>query len=151
MYTYWPETHPLLFSTLVLAVSALLALAVHQCIYLLRGRKAEHQQAPVWSLLAKHLKGPTRVILPLLAIVFVLQFVPVPENWRGVMQHIAELAVIAAIGWGLTGLARLITGLGVIPTVFTGAAMRVRSKTSPCGACTPKCRLSSASSLCSSA
>ena len=111
MYTYWPETHPLLFSTLVLAVSALLALAVHQCIYLLRGRKAEHQQAPVWSLLAKHLKGPTRVILPLLAIVFVLQFVPVPENWRGVMQHIAELAVIAAIGWGLTGLARLITGL----------------------------------------
>jgi small-conductance mechanosensitive channel len=109
MYIYWPEAHPLLFSSFVLAGAALLALIVHQIIYFSRGKTSERKRAPLGSLLAKHLKGPTRIILPLLAIVFVLQFVPLPENWRAVLQHVTELAVIAAIGWGFAGLARFIT------------------------------------------
>jgi small-conductance mechanosensitive channel len=111
MYTYWPEAHPLLFSAALLAGAALLALIIHQCIYFFRGKESERKSAPVWALLAKHLKGPTRVILPLVAIIFVLQFVPVPENWRVLLQRIVELAVIAAIGWGFIGLARFITGI----------------------------------------
>lgn len=109
MYTYWGEVHPLLFSCLVLAGAALLALIVHQCIYFFRDRSLERKGAPVWSVLAKHLKGPTRFILPLLAVMFVLQVVPLPENWRAALQHIVELAVIASIGWGFAGLTRFIT------------------------------------------
>jgi small-conductance mechanosensitive channel len=109
MYLYWPETHPLLFSCLVLAGAALVALLAHQIIYFARGKSEKQRRAPLWSLLAKHLKGPTRVILPLLAVGFVLQVVPLQEDWRAVLRHIVELAVIGAVGWGFASLTRFIT------------------------------------------
>jgi small-conductance mechanosensitive channel len=111
MYFNWPELHPLLFSVLALTGAGVLALTVHQALYFLRGRKSVRTRAPFWSLLAKHLKGPTGAILPLLAIGFALQMVPISEGWRIALQHIVEVAVIAAIGWGFTGLARFITTL----------------------------------------
>jgi len=109
MHIYWGEAHPLLFSCLLLGGAALLALIFHQCVYFFRDKGAERKGAPLGSLLVKHLKGPTRFIFPLLAVVFVLQVVPLPENWRGALLHLVELAVMASIGWGFAGLARFIT------------------------------------------
>jgi small-conductance mechanosensitive channel len=112
MYTYWGEAHPWLFSGLILGGAALLALILHHTVYYFRSKSFDQKKrAQVGSLLAKHLKGPTRFILPLLAIVLVLQVVPLPENWRAAAQHIVQLGVIASIGWGFTSLAQFITEL----------------------------------------
>jgi small-conductance mechanosensitive channel len=112
MYTYWGEAHPWLFSGSLLVGAALLALIIHHGVYYFRGKSLEQKKrAHVGSLLAKHLKWPTRFILPLLAIVLVLQVVPLPENWRAFVQHIVQLGVIGSIGWGFASLAQFITEL----------------------------------------
>jgi hypothetical protein len=112
MYTYWGEAHPWLFSGLLLGGAVLLALITHHIIYYFRSKSFDQKKrAHVGGLVAKHLKGPTRFILPLLAIVLVLQVVPLPENWRAAVQHIVQLGVIGSIGWGFASLARFITEL----------------------------------------
>jgi small-conductance mechanosensitive channel len=98
-----------LFSSLILGGAAVLALVAHHSVYFLRKKSAPRKEAHLGSLLAKHLKGPTRIILPLLAVVFVLQVVPLPENWRAALQHLVELGVMGSIGWGFAGLAQVVT------------------------------------------
>jgi small-conductance mechanosensitive channel len=109
MHIYWGEAHPWLFSSLILGGAVVLALVAHHSVYFLRKKSSARKEAHLGSLLAKHLKGPTRIILPLLAVVFVLQVAPLPENWRAALQHLVELGVMGSIGWGFAGLAQVVT------------------------------------------
>lgn len=111
MHFYWVHVHPWLFSSFVLAGAVLLALVVHQIVYSIRGKHGTRKRASLGTLLAKYLKAPTRFILPLLALSFVLQIVPIPRDWRAILEHVVVLGVIAAVGWGFVGLAQVITEL----------------------------------------
>lgn len=122
MHFDWVHSHPWLFSSAVLGGTVLLALLVHQGVFSLRGKSAARKGAGLGRLLSKHLKSPTRFLLPLLALVFVLQIVPIPENWRSNLDHFVELGVIASIGWGFVGLVQLITEL--IDSRYGGDALQ---------------------------
>lgn len=122
MHYYWVDAHPWLFSGLVLGGTVLLALLVHHGVFSLRVKSAAGKGAALGNLLSKHLKRPTRFILPLVAGVLVLQAVPIPDTWRSNIDHIVELGVIASIGWGFVGLVQLITEL--IDSRYGGDALQ---------------------------
>jgi small-conductance mechanosensitive channel len=111
MHFYWIDAHRWLFSSLVVGGAVLLAMVIHQGVFSLRRKSGERKGVELGTLLSKHLKGPTRFMLPLLALVLVLQILPIPENWRSSLDHIVELGVIASIGWGFMGLVHVITEL----------------------------------------
>jgi small-conductance mechanosensitive channel len=81
------------------AGTVVIALVAHYLLFALAKRLARRQPGAFYSLLAQREERPSRVFLPLLALLPVLPWLPLPARILPAISHAAGLGLIAAIAW----------------------------------------------------
>jgi small-conductance mechanosensitive channel len=89
----------LLWSAAILAIAIAVALVAHFIVFKLLQRRALRKPGIIDESLIKHGKSPARWIFPLLAVLAVLPGLPLPAILMAALEHIAGLALIAAVAW----------------------------------------------------
>jgi small-conductance mechanosensitive channel len=91
--------HDLLLSAGFLGGAIVVALMAHAVVFWLLHRWAARENAFLGQSLVRRGESPTRWILPLLAILAILPGLPLPARLLTASEHIAGLALIAAVAW----------------------------------------------------
>jgi small-conductance mechanosensitive channel len=99
MQAVWGDTRAWLISGATLASAVGLALIVHFVLFFAVERILQHKDANTGSLLTRRAKKSTRVIFPLLALVFAVPLAPIPGTLKNILEHALGLGVIALVGW----------------------------------------------------
>jgi small-conductance mechanosensitive channel len=77
----------------------LLALAAHRLISFFGKRIASRKEDAFYALLTRHEERPTGLLLPLLALLAVIPWFPLPSDILSRLNHAVGLALIACLGW----------------------------------------------------
>jgi small-conductance mechanosensitive channel len=107
MQAVWGDTRTWLISGATLASAVGLALIVHFVLFFAVERILQHKDANTESLLTRRAKKSTRVIFPLLALVFAVPLAPIPGTLKNILEHALGLGVIALVGWTIVILTEL--------------------------------------------
>jgi small-conductance mechanosensitive channel len=81
------------------AGTVVVALVAHRVFFALARRLARRQRGAFYSLLVERQERPSRVFLPLLALLPVLPWLPLPARFLPTISHAVGLGLIAAIAW----------------------------------------------------
>jgi small-conductance mechanosensitive channel len=105
---FWQQWSFWIWPLVILAGSIILALIAHYVLFLVAKNLAKRTGGVVVNSLVDHAEGPTRWILPLLAIVLALPALPVRSDLVQVLRHVAGLGLIAAIAWVIIWLSEVL-------------------------------------------
>jgi small-conductance mechanosensitive channel len=105
------DARTLLFSSAILALSALVGTLVYILLYKFISRVTLRSTSTLQLLLAKQTRPPARYILPLLALTIALPLTPLPESFRTSFEHFITICLISAFGWLLTTLVQVVSTL----------------------------------------
>lgn len=87
----------------ILLVAILLALVVHGILYRIAARVGKQTGGALDDSLVRHSRAPTRLILPMLAVLTALPALPLGSEIVGRLEHLAQLILIGGIGWAVLG------------------------------------------------
>jgi small-conductance mechanosensitive channel len=99
MAPVWQKWAAWIWPLVILLGSIMLALVVHRLLFVLVKRLTKRTGGVIATSLARHTEGPTRWVLPLLAVVLALPTLPVRSDLVEVLRHIVGLGLIATIAW----------------------------------------------------
>ncbi|MCU1307416.1 MAG: small-conductance mechanosensitive channel [Acidobacteriaceae bacterium] len=88
-------------------VAVTIALLLHHLFYSIGFRMTRRRPGIFEDLLLKHSERPTRVLLPLLAALWIVRQSSVPQEFVGTVSHALGLAIIGCIGWLLIDLSNI--------------------------------------------
>ncbi len=88
----------------VLAGAAAVAIVAHAVVYAVAARVARRSGGPVDDFLVARSRRPARVMFPVLAAIFALQFLRMPEDVVEGIRHGLALCMVAGVAWLLVGL-----------------------------------------------
>ncbi len=91
--------NPWVWPAIVLVGAVLLALAVHWAVFQLVQRVMPTHLAVLRRILIDRVKGPTRIILPLIALFAALPVLPAGGAGRDALDRVTEMGFIALAGW----------------------------------------------------
>ena len=83
----------------ILAGAIIIALVVHLILFFILKRLARRKGEVIITSLVRRAQGPSRWILPLLAVLAALPVVPLPPKIQTPAEHIVGLGLIASIAW----------------------------------------------------
>jgi len=86
-------------ATGILAAAALACLVVHRILYAVVLGLAHRSGTPLSSILAQRVRGPFRLLLPLLAAMLVVSPLAFPVEVIEFLKHLFSLGIITAISW----------------------------------------------------
>jgi small-conductance mechanosensitive channel len=89
----------LLWSAGILAAAVMIALVVRLIAFTTLRRLTRRRGALIGQSLLRRGQGPSKWILPLIAVLAVLPGLPLPQELLGVLEHIAGLSLIGAVAW----------------------------------------------------
>jgi small-conductance mechanosensitive channel len=89
----------LLWSMAIMGAAIAVALIAHLIVFRVLHRITLNRGVALGQPLVKHGKGPARWIFPLFAVLAISPSPPLPPIFMKALQHIAGLALIAAIAW----------------------------------------------------
>jgi hypothetical protein len=93
---------------IILTVAAVaIALLLHHLFYSIGFRITRRRRGIFEDLLLKHSERPARVLLPLLAALWIVRQSSVPQEFIGTVSHALGLAIIGCIGWLLIDLSNI--------------------------------------------
>ncbi len=90
---------PLLWSGATIAMAVLVGLAAHHILFSVAKQLAKRTSSVVDDSLLRHSRKPIRLILPILAILIVHPFLPLPQGVMGPLHHLISLCLIGSIAW----------------------------------------------------
>ena len=93
-----------LWSLGVAAGSIVLALLVHLLFFTLLKRITKTKGSVFYDRLRKYEAGPTRLLLPVLALMAVFPWMPLNQDIVGHLNHATSLVLIAGVAWALVAL-----------------------------------------------
>ncbi len=96
---YLNEWRNALWSAGLMGGAILLALVAHRVIFALGKRIASRKGGAFYGLLARHEEAPTRLLLPVLALLAVIPWLPLNSIILSRLGHAAGLALIACFAW----------------------------------------------------
>jgi small-conductance mechanosensitive channel len=99
MQHYLVDWRNALFSVGLAGGAILLALAAHRIVFALGKRIASREAGAFYSLLARHEEGPTRLLIPLLALLSVIPWLPLDAGVVSRLNHAVGLGLIACVAW----------------------------------------------------
>lgn len=105
---FWQQWSSWIWPLVILAGSIILALLAHYVLFLAAKNLAKRSGGVVINSLVDHAQGPTRWILPLLAMVVALPALPVRSDLVQVLRHVVGLGLIAAIAWVIIWLSEVL-------------------------------------------
>jgi small-conductance mechanosensitive channel len=88
-----------LYSVVVLAVAAAVVLLLHGIVFMILGRIARRTETRLDDAILKHLRGPSRVFVLLLALKIAAPLLRVPADMHGLIDQLTSVLVIAAVTW----------------------------------------------------
>jgi len=83
----------------VLLVTFLAGMALYRLLFYFLSHLAEHDIASINTTLIKRLRGPSRILIPLLAIMLVIPSLGLSSETNEVFKHLISLCSIAVIAW----------------------------------------------------
>lgn len=83
----------------MLVAAVLAALVLHYLLFRMLDRLARGTQTIVDDSLVKHLRRPSRFIIPILAVTFLLPFLTVPPRFLIFLQQTFSLLLIISVAW----------------------------------------------------
>jgi small-conductance mechanosensitive channel len=92
---------------IVTIVAVTIAILLHHIFYSIGCKITRRRPGIFEDLLLKHSERPTRVLLPLLAALWVVRQSSVPQEFVGTVSHVLGLAIIGCIGWLLIDLSNI--------------------------------------------
>ncbi len=92
--------NPWIWPALILVVAVLLALAVHWVVFRIVERLTPKRAAVARHILIDRVKGPSRIMLPLIALFGALPALPFAGPVRDSLDRVSEMGFIAVAGWG---------------------------------------------------
>jgi small-conductance mechanosensitive channel len=107
-------------SMALMLAAALTGLALSRMLLLLLQRLAKPAATPLNALLAGLVRGPLRLLAPLLAVMLVVPSLAVPEPVMAVLKHLFSVGIIAALAWSF--LTSALTGRDLILRHFNLAS-----------------------------
>lgn len=99
MQHYLVDWRSALWSLGLAGGAILLALAAHRIIFAIGKRIANRKEGAFYALLARHEERPTRLLVPLLALLAVIPWLPLAPGVLSRLNHAAGLALIACFAW----------------------------------------------------
>jgi small-conductance mechanosensitive channel len=99
MQQYFVHWQSWVWSIGVAAGAVAVALVVHYAVYTVLSRFSRRSTNILDDSFVRHSRGPAKLILPLLALVVALPFVPLPPVILDPVRHAAGLGLIGSIGW----------------------------------------------------
>jgi small-conductance mechanosensitive channel len=94
-------------ATVTLAAAVLVGLVVHLTLFAILSRIASRTKATWDDATVKHMRRPSRYLLPMISVRVAVPTLPVSARAGAVITHVAELLLIAAIGYALVGAVRV--------------------------------------------
>ncbi len=91
--------NPWVWPALIVVAAVLLALAVHWAVFRIVERVMPARLAVMRQILAQCVKGPSRIILPLIALFGALPALPFVGPARDSLDRVSEMGFIAIAGW----------------------------------------------------
>jgi small-conductance mechanosensitive channel len=88
-----------LWSLAAVTIAAIVGLVLHSLAFAIFSRLARRTHSQVDDSLVTHAKRPLRLIFPVLAILLVLPYAPLPAIFLDPVHHAVGLGLIAAIAW----------------------------------------------------
>jgi small-conductance mechanosensitive channel len=99
MHHYFVDWRNALWSAGLTAGAVLVALAAHRILFALGQRISRRKGSAFYALLARYEGGPTRLLLPLLALLSVVPWMPLSPVTLSRLTHALGLSLIASIAW----------------------------------------------------
>ena len=99
MHYYFADWRSVLWSAGLAAGSVFLAVAAHRILFVLGKRLANRKGGPFYELLARHEERPTGLLLPLLALLAVVPWLPLAPGLLAHLTHVIGLSLIACFAW----------------------------------------------------
>ena len=99
MQHYLVDWRNALFSVGLAGGAILLALAAHRIVFALGKRITTREAGAFYSLLARHEEWPTRLLIPLLALLSVIPWLPLDAGVVSRLNHAVGLGLIACVAW----------------------------------------------------
>jgi small-conductance mechanosensitive channel len=104
---------PWVVTLVAVAAAIIVGLIIHSLVFLIIERAMPLRLAVLRQALIHRVKGPTRLIAPLIAIFAVLPALPLSDRTLQVLDYVSGLGIIALIGWAC------IVGLQLLEDVVT--------------------------------
>jgi small-conductance mechanosensitive channel len=94
--THWQS---IAISGAILAGAIVMALIVRQIVFFILACLARKRTRTLEASVARHGRGPTAWIFPLLALLIATPLARLPQNVKSPLGHVVGLGLIAALGW----------------------------------------------------
>lgn len=83
----------------IILVTLVTAMALYLVLFFILARLARITAAPLATLLVQRLREPSRMLIPLLALMLVIPSLEFPAGILAIVQHLLSLCIIAGITW----------------------------------------------------
>jgi small-conductance mechanosensitive channel len=87
------------FGAGLVAGAIVIALVVHYILFAFVDRRARRPERIIYVSLARHGRGPIRLICILIALLIVVPLVPISPAWKNPAEHLIGIALIAGVAW----------------------------------------------------
>lgn len=91
--------HTWVWSVVLIGSAVAAALVLHALVYRLLQRIVDRTETTLDNAIVQRTRGPARLILPLLAVLFVLPSAPMREGLRDAITHLVGIGQIACMAW----------------------------------------------------
>ncbi len=99
MVSLWEKFAVWVWPAVILLGSIVVALIVHRLVFVLVKSVTKRTGGVIATSLARHTEGPTRWVLPLLAVVLALPALPVRSEVVHILRHVVGLGLAATMAW----------------------------------------------------
>ena len=103
--------HSWIWAVVLIGSSVLLALLVHGVAYRLLARIVGRTNATLDNSVVRHTRRPARLVLPLLAVLFVLPNAPMTVTLRATIAHVVGIGLIGCLAWAIIAFVNVLEDL----------------------------------------
>lgn len=100
--------HAWLWSVGLIAAAVVVALVVHRLAYAILDRFTRNTPLPWDGFVVRRTRGPARLALALVAVLFVMPNAPMEAGVRASIHHVIAIGLIGCIAWGVMALVDVI-------------------------------------------
>jgi small-conductance mechanosensitive channel len=93
--------HTWVWTVVLVGGAIVVALVLHAVAYRLLGRLIGETATGLDDSIVRHTRRPARLVLPLLAVLFVLPNAPMSATLRGTIAHLVGIGLIGCIAWAI--------------------------------------------------
>lgn len=93
--------HTWMWAVVLIGAAVVVALLLHGLAYRVLGRLVDRTETALDNSILRHTRRPARLVLPLLAVLFVLPSAPMSVGLRAMLAHLVGIGLIGCMAWAV--------------------------------------------------